>query len=134
MNHEKLEQLYEKLNREAEDAKQQMIRDIGAVDFHFQVPNFDNPLQMIPSLLNEITQYANTMHDFHAKRSEERDHPLEALLEVSKAEMWTIWNQWNAVIGMVLCSRDTQLMDAFNQMIRTFAEGEILNSNDEEGN
>ena len=124
----KIDQAMEELTRKSNKFKQEAINEIGAIDFHFQVPKFNSPLMMVPAILNELMQFNNAMQEFHMEKAEEAENPLEEIMENAHGQMWALWNHWNAVIGMVLTSKEPALMDAFHNMMAGFAEEQIMKS------
>lgn len=124
----KINQAMEELTRKSNKMKQEAINEMGAIDFHFQVPKFNTPLMMIPAILNELMQFNNAMQEFHMEKAEEAENPLEEIIENTHGQMWALWNSWNAVIGMVLTSKDQALVDAFHNMMTGFAEEQIMKS------
>lgn len=115
----------EMLAAEAKKLKQEAIDEIGAIDFHFQIPKFDSPLLMIPAILHELTEFGSSMLEFHTERIDSSD-PIKALDHALKASLFNIWNTWNTVIGIVLTSKDPEIMNDFNEMMKSFAEKQIL--------
>lgn len=124
----KIDQAMEELTRKSNKMKQEAINEMGAIDFHFQVPKFNTPLMMIPAILNELMQFNNAMQEFHMEEAEEAENPLEEIMENAHGQMWALWNSWNAVIGMVLTSKDPDLVVAFHNMMTGFAEEQIMKS------
>lgn len=124
----KIDQAMEELTRKSNKMKQEAINEMEAIDFHFQVPKFNTPLMMIPAILNELMQFNNAMQEFHMEKAEEAENPLEEIIENVHGQMWAIWNSWNAVIGMVLTSKDQALVGAFHNMMTGFAEEQIMKS------
>ena len=118
----------EELTRKSNKMKQESINEMGAIDFHFQVPKFNTPLMMIPAILNELMQFNNAMQEFHMEKAEEAANPLEEIVENMHGQIWALCNSWNAVIGMVLTSEDLALVVAFHNMMTGFAEEQIMKS------
>ena len=130
MNQEKqLNQLY----KAAREQKETIMKELGAIDFHFQIPNFDSPLRMITSILTEISEFAYGMQEFNKEKLSESDSPVKAIRAAVDAEMWGIWNSWNSVIGMILTSEDPKTMSDFHDMMKDFAEQRIIDPLKKEG-
>ena len=73
----KIDQAMEELTRKSNKMKQEAINEMGAIDFHFQVPKFNTPLMMIPAILNELMQFNNAMQEFHMEKAEEAEAEAE---------------------------------------------------------
>lgn len=116
----------EMLITEAKKLKQKAIDEYGAIDFHFQIPKFDNPLLIIVSILKEQLSFNNAIQQFHMEKAEEAETPLEEIIETAHAQMWELWDRWNTVIGMILTSEDPKIIRAFDEMMKEFAEKQIL--------
>jgi hypothetical protein len=90
---------------------------------------------MIPAILAEISEFASGMEEFHEKKISDGDSAFTKIKHASYAGMWQIWNSWNSVIGMVLTNKDPVTMAAFHDMMKDFAEQQIMNPlKKEEGN
>lgn len=54
MNKEEAANYWKTIEKVTQKLKQEAIKEIGAIDFHFQVPKFDTPLMLIPAILHEL--------------------------------------------------------------------------------
>jgi len=116
----------ELLKQEAEKMKKKAINEFGAIDFHFQVPNFPHPLMILPFITNELRSYGTSMQEFHTKKTAESNSAKESLEHISHGHMYAIWNTWLTVMGMVFTSRDPELMMEFHEMVKGFADEQIM--------
>jgi hypothetical protein len=124
----------ELLKQEAAKTKKKAIEKLGAIDFHFQVPNFEHPLMILPILINEMLSYGRGMVEFHTEKAENCGELLKSIEHISHGDMYGIWNTWNTVIGMVLTSKDPVIMSEFHEMMKGFAEEQIMGKSEKEGN
>jgi hypothetical protein len=123
----------ELLKQEAAKTKKKAIEKLGAIDFHFQVPNFEHPLMILPILINEMLSYGRGMVEFHTEKAENCGELLKSIEHISHGHMYQIWNTWNTVIGMVLTYKDPETILQFHKMIEGFAEEQIMKTK-EKGN
>ncbi len=56
------------MSENREKIKQEDINKLGALDFHFQVPNFDNPLMLISYIIVEVSKFASAMQEFNKEK------------------------------------------------------------------
>jgi hypothetical protein len=116
----------ELLKQEADKIKKKAINEFGAIDFHFQVPNFEHPLMILPFITNELRSYGTSMQEFHTEKATESNSAKETLKHIAHGHMYGIWNTWLTVMGMVFTAKDPELMMKFHEMIKEFAEEQIM--------
>lgn len=128
------EEEHNELKQKTQKMKEETITELGAIDFHFQVPKFEHPLMLIPAILNEIGEFGSALQEFHTKKIEAADNLQDVVKSTAFSGMFSIWNAWNAVIGMIVTCGDPEIMASFNEMMKDFGRTQILKSKEKKGN